>query len=479
MSGKKRITVDEAAWRDAQAAAARLRDVNRELPGMLEALRRQQDAQLNQVSAEAQARQDAMERSLAGLSEQTRQLEGQLTRRLRAKAELLVNEMRDANQQLRTEARQALDQAEARFQADLDEERKQREQSYRSLREALDDVRADRDRALVAAKTLLADAGLLRGVIDADMPHERFAPGRLADVEQRLAMAQGNLSAGLGEAALAQAQDLYLQLSALRAEVEFRHQEWQAARIAASTAVTALLEQIRVNSSLEVTGTDGKLIDGVTLDVDYWSEGELTELRARATAIADRVGGPADPVDLAELRTIVQRDAPQLDEQLTAIVGRAGARQFSSQVRVNLAELVVTTLEDTTGFVWEQGQATYAGQDPRRAFYSKLVHPDDSEIVVEVSPDEAGESCVLRILSFDSGTPDEEERVRRVHAIAAGLRNRGLQVGDPAAEADLPDPAFADFDGLRQAVPGRQVDTGGSTLTAVPTRPATAERRSG
>jgi|GEM_PF-3277732 len=475
MSGKKRITVDEAAWRDAQAAAARLRDVNRELPSMLETLRRQQEEQLNQVSAEAQARQDAMERALADLSEQTRKLESQLTRRLRAKAEMLFNEMRDANQQLRAETRQAIEDTETRLQADLDEERKEREQSFQSLRDALDEVKADRDRALTAARTLLADATLLRGVIDADMPHQQFAPGRLADIEQRLTMALGNLDAGLGEAALAQAQELYLQLSALRAEVEFRHQEWQAARIAANTAVTALLEQIRVNSTLEVAGTDGKLIDGVTLDVDFWSEGELAELETRVAALAELVAAQADPPDLAELRTIVQRDAPQLDEQLTAIVGRAGARQFASQVRVNLAELVVATLENTTGFVWEQGQATYAGEDPRRAFYSKLIHPDDSEIVVEVSPDEAGESCVLRILSFDSGIPDEEERVRRVHAIASDLRSSGLKVSDPAAEAELPDPALTDFDGLRQRVPGRQADSGSATSATA--RPASAVDR--
>jgi hypothetical protein len=260
-------------------------------------------------------------------------------------------------------------------------------------------------------------------------------------------------SAGSGEAALAQAQEICLQLSALRTEVELRDQEWRAAQLAAGAAITAVLEQITVNTRLEATDPNGQPIDGVTLDVDYWSEGALGELRDRAAALADRVADRDDPPALAELRAILERDAPQLDEQLTAIVGQAGARQFASQVRVNLAELVVSTLEDSTGFVWADDQATYAGEDPRRAFYSKLVHADDSEIVVEVSPDETGGSCVLRILSYDAGVPDEEERVRRVHAIVASLKDSGLQVGDPAAEAARPDPALADLDRVRRQVP--------------------------
>src|SRR5450755_865872 len=89
VSGTKRVTVDQAAWRDAQAAAARLRAVNRELPAMVASLRRQQEAQrreqdarMERAAAQARARADTLERSLAGLSEQTRKMQARLTRRL-------------------------------------------------------------------------------------------------------------------------------------------------------------------------------------------------------------------------------------------------------------------------------------------------------------------------------------------------------------------------------------------------------------
>jgi len=466
MSGSKRISVDEAAWRNAQAAAARLREVNRNLPGMLEDLRRDQERRLGEAEARVSARQDAMDRSLADLSAQTRKMQQQMTRRLQAKAQLLFNELRESTQQLREETRQALDAQETRLQAGLDEERRQREQDFQSLRDDLAGIQADRELALAEARTLLADARMLYQAIDAQLPHQRFAPGRMAELAPRLASAESNVARGLGEAALAQAQELCLQLSELRAEVELRYQEWQAAQVAATTALTAVLEQIKANESLEVTGSDGKLIDGVTLDVDYWSDGELAALRDRVTALADQVSSTDSQLDVAELRAIVQEQAPELDEQLTAIVGRAGARQFASQVRVNLAELVVTSLEDTTAYVWDSGDATYEGEDPRRAFYAKLVHPDNSEIVVEVAPGEDGETCVLRILSFDVGVPDEEERVSRVHAIARSLRDEGVQISDPAAEPEEPDRAKADLAALRQLAP--------ASASAAP-----AERRTG
>ena len=50
MSGAKRVTVDQGAWQQAQQAAARLRQVNRELPGMIESLRREQEAQLRRAN---------------------------------------------------------------------------------------------------------------------------------------------------------------------------------------------------------------------------------------------------------------------------------------------------------------------------------------------------------------------------------------------------------------------------------------------
>jgi hypothetical protein len=445
MSGTKRITVDERAWRDALRKAARVDDLQQEMPRLVEAVRRAQQEQARRDQAETQARQDKLDRSMARLSSRARKLEEGTSRRIRETTDLLMSEVRASAQQVRDEARQQLGEQERRIRAELDKERAERQRDFTGLRKEVAGLRDRGDRALAAAATQAADARVLHDAIAADLPHERYAPGQLAALGKRLAAAEANLAQGLGEAALAQTQELYLSLSELRVNVELRDAEWRAAHLAALSAVTALVEQVRYSSVIPV-----RVEDGVTaeLDVDFWSEGELVTLEAEANALADRVNAGDAPPSAAELRSIADHDAAALARRLTEIVAKARTRQWASQIRVNLAEMVVDALEETTGYTW-QGDATYAGQDQRGAFYSKLRHPDESEIVVEVAPDETGDSCVLRILSFESGVPDESERVRRVHAIADSLRERGLQTGEPAADPAPPDPALADFDRLR------------------------------
>lgn len=454
MSGKKRITVDQGAWDQAQRAAARLRDVNRELPGMLDALHREQQESLDRVSARLGERQDSFDRSLAGLSQQTKRIEAAAGRRIRAQ-ERELRATRDSIEQVRRDSRDAMEEQEQRIQERLARERLERAAETKALLDELAGIRRDQGRALTAARTLLADVGLLSKAIDQTLPHERYAPGQLAELGRRLDIAEDNVANGLGEAALAQAQELYLRLGELRAEIELRDQEWQAARLAASDAMTVLEQQIRVNTNPDAVYENGEKIDGVTLDVDFWSEGELAALSAEAAALAARIEDTGNPPSLSELRRIAERDVAALDEKLTAVVTTAAARQMASQIRVNLAELVTTALEETTGYTWAEGQAVFANSDERRAFYSKLRHPDNSEIVIEVAPEEDGDSCVLRILSYESGLPDEEERVRRAHAVADSLRESGLHIGRPTADQGEADPALTDFARLRRPIPAR------------------------
>jgi hypothetical protein len=457
MSGVKRITVDEQQWGRAQQAAERLRQVNRDLPGMIEALRREQQAAADRVAARLTARQDSFDRALSGLSERAKRIEAQASQRLRAQAARL-RQVNEDSERDRREARAAMEDQEQRFQRGLAREREAREGQVRELRDTVAALGADRDQAVALAAALAADARQVATAIAAELPHERYAPGRLAELTSRLGIAEDNLGARLGEAALVQAQEAYLQLSELRAEVELRDSEWQDAWLDADRAVTMLREQIRVNATPPALDETGTAIAGFTLDVDYWSEGELSRLEQTVAGIAATVADQDAAASVAQLRHIVEHAAPDLDQALTGVVAQAQARQLASQVRANVAEIVVNALEDSTGYTWEEGQAIYANGDQRRAFYSKLRHLDDSEIVIEVAPDGDGESCVLRIISYDAGVPDDEERVRRAHAVADVLREHGLQAGLPAADGQEADPRLTDFEALRR--PSRQREAG-------------------
>lgn len=447
MSGSKRITVDRAAWEDVRRKAARLRDLERELPAVVAAVRHAQQEQSARNLAEIQARNEEFSRSISRLSDQAKRLEQSTSTRIQATIDFMMGQVEESSRRTQAETRKLFLEQQERLDAELVRERQDRQRELGELRGELGDIRDLRQRALALAKATMADARLLRDTIAIGLPHERFAPGRLEDLSKRLAFAEGNISSGLAEAALAQAQELYMQLGELRTEVELKDAEQRAAQLAAIAAVTALREEIKFNTVLQITEED----TGTTeLDVDFWSEGELAAIRAEAEVLDARVHATSEPPGREEFCAIAEEQIPELETRLTDAVAKARTRQWASQLRVNLAEMVVDVLEEIAGYAFE-GDATYAGEDQRAAFYSKLRHMDDSEIVIEVAPDETGESCVLRILSYESGTPDESERVARAHAVADSLRARGLPVGPPSADPTPPDPMLTDFGQLRRA----------------------------
>jgi hypothetical protein len=455
MSGKKRITVDEGAWNDAMRKASQLRQVQRDLPGMLAKVQQAQQEQAARDRAELQARQDELTGKLAALSAQARQIEESTSRRIAAATASIMNETRRANEDLRAETRHLIERQEQRFTAALGAERAERHRDVQGLRDEIAKDRAVRADLLAAARSVVADARVLHDAIDVTLPHERYAPGQLRDLGRRLEIAEANVAAGIAETALGQGQDLFLELGDLRAEVELRDAEWRATHLAAVIVVTALIEQISASERIDVVDDESGL--SAELDVDFWSDGELSKIKAKADKLSQRLADESDPPSLEELKEMSERTVASLDASMTEAITLGQVRQWASQVRVNLAEQVVHVLEHTTGYDLD-GEPVFAGDDMRSAFYSKMTNGED-ELVVEVAPDETGKSCVIRVMSYETGTPNEYLRAQRVHTIAAALGRNGLP-GTPAAEPGEPDPEMRDLARIRQrppasAVPGR------------------------
>ena len=456
MSGKKRITVDEDAWNEAMRKANQLRQVQRDLPGMLAAVKQASEEQAARDRAELEARQNELSGKLAALSSYAKQIEATTTQRLTTATATIMNEAKRANANLRAETRQLIERQEQRFTAAMETERAERQRDFAALQQEIARARAAKEDVLETARTVVSDARVLRDAIDSTLPHGRYAPGELAKLTSRLAIAEANVEAGRGEAALATAQELVLRLGELRSEVELRDAEWRAAHLTAVTVVTALIEQIGGSEHIDMVDDESGM--SADLDVDFWSEGELSKIKAQAGKLLARLADKSDPPSLAELSEVSERTVTSLDQSLSEVLALAQTRQWASQVRVNVAEHVVEVLENTTGYDLAD-EPIFAGGDQRKAFYSKLRSGDDSEIVIEVAPDASGKSCLIRVLSYESGAANEHLRVARVHAIADALGAEGLP-GTPSAEPGEPDPAYRDFARLRQrpaasAVPGR------------------------
>ena len=143
---------------------------------MLDAVRRENQAAIDRTAGELRARQDAVDQALTGLSEQTRKIEAQNARAPPGPGGAAPRRVTGRHQAPAPGSRAALEDQERRF-TEGQQERQERARETRELHDELAGIRTDRDRARAAAATLIADARLMRDAIDAELPHERFAPG--------------------------------------------------------------------------------------------------------------------------------------------------------------------------------------------------------------------------------------------------------------------------------------------------------------
>ncbi len=464
MSGKKRITVGEAEWNALQHQARQLRDLQRNAPQLVADLRRRTQADLDEVSRRLEGRQSEVEQGLSALSTQARQLEADTSRRLSEQAAQLHSRLSQTAGQLRAEADTALAEQQRTWRAELTAERDKQRAEFSELRSEL---RGQAEASAEAAKVWLGNAAVLRDTIDSKLPHERYAPGELGALTRRLATAEESARQGQSQAALALAQQMYHDLHDLRVEVSLREAAWTGLYAVAREGLRELNDTAASNATQRIEAGEYGNDAAVDLNVDYWSEGELSELRTDLSDLLARIDSAENPPTAEQLQRTIDILLPELEQRLTGTVNRARLRLLASQHRINVADIAVQALDELTGYY--VGEHAYERMDQRRAFFAKLLHPGGNEIVLSVASaaDDSGQ-CVIQVLSYDYDTASEAELGERADAILQGLRDNGLNVAGSIREDGEPDPVYRDFERLQltgagpaQASPGQ-----GSRATA-------------
>ena len=223
MSGKRRITVDEAQWSRLQRQAQQLKALQVNAPQLVADLQRQTQSELARVAERLGNRQRAAEQALSALSDQTQKLEHETNQRLEEQASDMQRRLAESAGQLRAETNAALSRQQQAWRGELAAEREHQRAEIARLDKQLQGQAQASSRV---AQAWLQDAGVVHDLIRDTLPHERFAPGDLATLERRLDTARGNAEQGQSQAALAVAQETYHDLSELRLEIELRDREW-------------------------------------------------------------------------------------------------------------------------------------------------------------------------------------------------------------------------------------------------------------
>lgn len=444
MSGRKRttITIPEGEYQWLLAQEQRLTEIRRVVPEVEEAIRAVRRETAHSLK-EVERRQQLLQQALQQVHSDLQQLEIETARRLQRQQE----EMRQALQDVRHEMHQLIKEQERHFQEMLAEERQTRERQMARIQERIDALVADTQRKMEIARIWIEGAQTMQDFIDRNYRHQLFRPGALERLERDLRQAQENLNQGIPEAALAQAQEAYHELSDLRIELERLEAEWHLWRSAALESAREILAMAQAHRKCKAIDLEGKELD-LAIEVDWWTGGRLSELEREVQELVHSLQEEEKPLSIDELRKVVEEKAPALRQRLGEIVRDARLAVLGSQLRINIADLVVQALREQ-GF--EVQDATYEGEDMRGGYYVRAQALDGSEVVVAVTPQEGRPmENELQIHSYDIGQHSEREIEKRAMELARALEARGLQAPKPAKVGESPDPALRDIQQIRK-----------------------------
>lgn len=442
MSGEKRtyVSVEDRELRRLREQESQLRQAQTDLPERLEAVRQQARQEMRDRMRPLEDRQRRQEGMIQGLQSDLAGLEQETCRRMKRQHDEFMGRLGDQ----RGEYLNLFREQDLKFTGMIADERSAREQAVTRLQSQINAIVNDANRRHAAARTFLADLSQL--VSEAEtLPHQRFAPGRMADLLRHVHDARASLDAGMPEASLSTAQRAYWDLADLRTQVLMREREFALIHQAAIGQARALLEEARANRTYRLQLGQGENRDAVELEVDHWTRGALTDQETAIRNLEADLRDGQTRLSTDQVRAILVR-LDELKARLPGIVEDARQTILSSQLRWNIAELAARSFE-AQGFTVQD--AAYEGEDERNAYVVKMRNIAQDEVVTVISPvsGRMGENEVS-IHTFEANLVDEAARAQRAQEMTGFLRSQGLDAKAPVHIGEA-NPRYRDMAAVR------------------------------
>lgn len=470
MSGEKRryVSVEQQELRRLREQESRLRSVQGDLPERLNAVTEQARRELQQRLApiEQRARQQEQETqrlrsSLQDLEIDTqcrlqeqrqefqtavRESEYRQQQALQGEANRLESAMLQGFEQQRreylritTQQRQEylrlMQEQDEKFTQLIAEESEARRRVQQIIQQQIDNVvdniEQEKKRKEQLALTLLSDVEVIWEQIHRDYQHQRFAPGKLADLRRRLDMARSNTQVGVSEAAIAISQQTYLDLADLRIELEQKEQEWLLLYNAALSDLQSLIAEVQANRQCEVEVGQGDEAEKFKLEVDYWVNGRLSQYEQQLSQLESQLKASESTLTTAQVNLLGDK-ITSLQPILSELVEQAKLAILSSQLRAEIADRVVDVLSSLGYTLVDPGSdSVYEGDDQRNAYVVKVKNIAGDEVVTVISPEKEFGANSVSINTFSQTIVDETATQQNAKAIFEALEEEGVQGSDP------------------------------------------------
>jgi hypothetical protein len=430
MSGHKRITVaiNPTEYRRLHQQEMEKRfHINEQSETAVEAETQTAGAVVEEFQSLVQ-RQQAFEELTSGLSMEVQAVEQENRKALKEQQLNLIKQVQINDHKIRHWMQQEMADILDSLSAQTDSFQTRAAQIEQELAVQQD----DRERLMTYAQHWIETAQQAVVFIHEQYDTEQFSPGELELLEDQLFEARQNLAYGASEAALATAQGVYFDLSRLRLNLESLHQRWNIAYYNVRTQLEELFQFALDQAKVPAMDTEGHLLE-VPVDVDYWSLGDYKRLLERLEGLNSLYHNQA-PV-LSEVEALMHQ-LPIYKKQIGEMVYRARSDLLNSQLRVNIADLVVEALREQGFFLHQYG---FYHSDMRTTYSTHLTSKDGSEVVVQVAPKPGTlYNNEVHVYSLDKADRTEHELYQRSAELANSLRESGLQTGDLIEVKDQP-----------------------------------------
>lgn len=463
MSGEKRrtVTVEEQELRRLREQESRLRSIQNDLPERLNAIREQARREFQQQMAPLEQRTRKHEQDAAQLRSNLRDLEVHSQQRLQQQQQQFQTELRQSEarqqqawQKESANLRKAMEQGLKEERAERLQAQKQQRQEYLGLHQQLDQkftqavnterqeriqgqqilqqqiqnlsdsIESEKQRKADISQSLLTDVEKIWQQIDQDYQHQRFAPGKLADLRRGLETAKMNLQQGISEAAIATTQETYFKLVDLRVELAQKEHEWLLFYNATWADLQNLLAEVRANRKCEIEYGQGQESDKFELEVDYWVNGRLSQYEQQLNQLEKQIKDGKKTLTIEQVKALGD-EVIALQPVLGDILEQAQLAILNSQKRAEIADSIAMALESFGYRLTDEEDAIYESNDERNNYVIKLKNRRGDEVVSVISPSPDFGQYELSVNHF-SQTADEDVHRANTKAIEDSLKANGI-----------------------------------------------------
>jgi hypothetical protein len=427
MSGEKRTPI-QILQDDMKENRQQLHNIKKQrenLQAELKKVQKQNKAEVSTLKNELDERSRKQEAAIGTLKSDMRDLATQHNRQMTEQRNAIMKELEDLEMRTDDKVENLRDWTRERLEEQRTEYRRisqEQQQQINVLKRDIEKINLREENREQRARDYIKDLEVLIQSVEDNLPHERYASGRLEKIKRQLSAARRQLNEDVPSATIATVQNAHFDLMDLEEEILRKETEYEMTYRTVADAVGGLLSSVRQNRNINLE--EG----GNAQEADYWTEGRYQDLEERIAEINGHINENRHLMSTDELNNYLD-DLETLTSEQEKLVEEAVERIISSQLRAEMGDAVVETLGQQ-GYRIKNNECGYAEDDQRSSYMVKLSNVAGTEIVTVISPDEKTYENIISINTYGDEVYDEAATKRRSEDIRRALSQGGLQLGE-------------------------------------------------